>query len=495
MLSNPFCLMLQVAMVILGNQASTSACAASTTLRGVVHDAGGHSSTLGECGIMDPRFPRATDRDITSSAVTSCHMPHRTAIKAPDELYFTSGRGGSEPGNMLSNPFCLMLQVAMVILGNQASTSACAASTTLRGVVHDAGGHSSTLGECGIMDPRFPRATDRDITSSAVTSCHMPHRTAIKAPDELYFTSGRGGSEPGNMLSNPFCLMLQVSRYMPTRGYRSDNRFLLLLPCPLCVNYFLSSIVSPLIRDLLVCGDVEENPGPSDNDLLQKLLNGQSKILATIQEIQVTQNEMQKNLSKLTERTDDIERRLGSLSLLSSKVDGIESSITHFEEQFAKVTERVDDLENRSRRNNLIIYGLHEARAETTQDLERKVKDEVFHEKLGMSVTGIERCHRLGRKSENKARPVILKFLDYREKIALFKASHKLKGSELSLSEDFSRLVRDTSRLLWESAQKERQKNMKVRLVYDKLSTDGTLFSWDAEKKSRYKLQKSGPRQ
>ncbi|KAH6925942.1 hypothetical protein HPB50_012308 [Hyalomma asiaticum] len=113
---------------------------------------------------------------------------------------------------MLSSPFCFVLQVAVVILGNQASTSASAASTTLVGVDHHAGGHSLTLGECGITDPQsVPRAMSRDITSSAVTSSHMPHRTTIKGPDELFFTSGRGGSKPGTMLSSPFCFMLQLA--------------------------------------------------------------------------------------------------------------------------------------------------------------------------------------------------------------------------------------------------------------------------------------------
>ncbi|KAL3182472.1 hypothetical protein MRX96_007161 [Rhipicephalus microplus] len=164
MMSNPFCLMLHVAMVVLGNCASSGVYAASTTLVGVAHDASGHLSTLGECGIKDPRFLRATDRHITLYTVTQSHVLHPMALKAPEKLYFTRGRGSTKLGNMMSNPLCLMLHVAMVVLGNWASSGVYAASTTLVGVVHDAGGHLSTLCECGIKDPRFPRATDRHIT-------------------------------------------------------------------------------------------------------------------------------------------------------------------------------------------------------------------------------------------------------------------------------------------------------------------------------------------
>ncbi|KAL3182469.1 hypothetical protein MRX96_007159 [Rhipicephalus microplus] len=163
-LSNPFYPMLHVAMVVLGNRASSGVYAASTTLGGVVHDAGGHLSKLGECGIKYPRFPRAIDRHIILLTVTQSHVPHCMATKAPDKLYLTHERGRSDLGNILSNPFCPMVHVAMVVLGNRASSGVYAASTTLVGVVHDAGGHLSTLGECGNKDPRFARAIDRHIT-------------------------------------------------------------------------------------------------------------------------------------------------------------------------------------------------------------------------------------------------------------------------------------------------------------------------------------------
>ncbi|XP_072142139.1 uncharacterized protein [Dermacentor andersoni] len=227
-MANPFVFYApQVAVLALGNQASTSACAASTTLVGVDHDAGMQSSTCGECGIMDRQsFPCVASLGIASTTGTSSHMPHRIAIKAPDELCFPSGRGGSNSGNMLNSPFCFMLQVVVLTLGNQASTSACAASTMLVGVDHDAGVHSSTPGECGIMDQQsFPYVTSLGITSTTVTSSHMPYQTAIKAPDELCFTSGRGGSNPGNMLSSPFCFMLQILPLIGLFPVRAWNPF------------------------------------------------------------------------------------------------------------------------------------------------------------------------------------------------------------------------------------------------------------------------------
>lgn len=44
----------------------------------------------------------------------------------------------------------------------------------------------------------------------------------------------------------------------------------------------------------------------------------------------------------------------------------------------------------------------------------KKIKEDLITKKIGITPTGIERLHRLGRKSNGKSRPVIIKFLDYR---------------------------------------------------------------------------------
>lgn len=88
------------------------------------------------------------------------------------------------------------------------------------------------------------------------------------------------------------------------------------------------------------------------------------------------------------------------------------------DEQISMLVSKVDDLENRGRRNNLIILGVDEPAKESNEELMNEVT-EFFQEKLEVTTSGIERCHRLGRKAVNKSRPVIIKFLDYREKTSV----------------------------------------------------------------------------
>lgn len=77
------------------------------------------------------------------------------------------------------------------------------------------------------------------------------------------------------------------------------------------------------------------------------------------------------------------------------------------------------DLEDRSRRSNLVVFGIPEDVGETEPILKNKVLDEVFSANLAVPCKSVGRIHRLGNKG-NK-RPVIIYFQDFTEKQLVFK--------------------------------------------------------------------------
>uniref|UniRef100_A0A4D5RCW0 Putative tick transposon n=1 Tax=Ixodes scapularis TaxID=6945 RepID=A0A4D5RCW0_IXOSC len=101
--------------------------------------------------------------------------------------------------------------------------------------------------------------------------------------------SGKGGGDRANMsVIGNFCL-LQVRANAPC--YRSDDRFLLLLPFPQRARNLLLSMKVFFISLLILAGDVEENPGP-DTDMAiipQQLQKGQSAILSKLDDIEKRQ--------------------------------------------------------------------------------------------------------------------------------------------------------------------------------------------------------------
>lgn len=231
---------------------------------------------------------------------------------------------------------------------------------------------------------------------------------------------------------------------------------------------------------LVLSGDVEVNPGP-DMKIIMEQLKAIAKDIQDIKNEKVTTND----------RLSAIEQKLESFSTLQTTVSACQEKITELEANIKTISKKLDDLENRSRRANLIIYGIEEKDTENSEILERVVSDEIFGKLLNTPISGIERIHRLGKKTDQKIRPVILKLLDCRDKTRVLKNCFKLKGTTFSISEDFSRPVQQIRKKLWESTKINRDKNDKVFLTFDKVRVNGQLYAWDEDKNDKVLIAKN----
>lgn len=260
---------------------------------------------------------------------------------------------------------------------------------------------------------------------------------------------------------------MQVRKHY-CKCFRSDNPCIIVLPCPRLLCSCVYELASCLTELLLLAGDVETNPGPKTDELLQKL----ELIAGDIKEIK-------------EDRLTSIDKKLENLDVLATKISSCVEQVAHLQEVVSALELKVDDLENRSRRCNLIIYGIPENQNEDNSTLEETVTETVFKEKLEIDGVGIERIHRLGKPAANKTRPIILKLHDFRDKTRVFKNCHKLKGTDLSVSEDFSVRVRDIRRNLWNCAKANKESGDKVSLAYDKLRINKVWYQWDEAKKDK----------
>uniref|UniRef100_A0A1B6LX41 Uncharacterized protein n=1 Tax=Graphocephala atropunctata TaxID=36148 RepID=A0A1B6LX41_9HEMI len=106
------------------------------------------------------------------------------------------------------------------------------------------------------------------------------------------------------------------------------------------------------------------------------------------------------------------------------------------------LADRTDKLEQYQRRNNVRIFGIKESQGEDTDKLVVKL----CREKLGVElpVTAVCRSHRVGRQPRPAAdgrelhRPIIVRFLSYRDRRLVFGAKKKLKGSGIVMKEDLT---------------------------------------------------------
>ncbi|XP_068697186.1 protein unc-13 homolog C-like [Montipora foliosa] len=140
--------------------------------------------------------------------------------------------------------------------------------------------------------------------------------------------------------------------------------------------------------------------------------------------------------------------------------------------------ERAIKLESHSRRNNLIFYSIPEEEKESNA----KTEDLVFtflEEKLKMQVEAkdisIERAHRLGKRKENKSRPIMVKFSFHRDKDLILSSAYKLVGTGFGISQDFLQEIVIRKELV-KVVKEAKKEGREAKLNYDKLYIDGRRY-------------------
>lgn len=193
---------------------------------------------------------------------------------------------------------------------------------------------------------------------------------------------------------------------------------------------------------------------------------------------------------------------------LTGKVDKLATLVNELEISNNSLNEKHEQLESQSRRQNLIFYDIKESHKETWEQSEQVVRDYIRDElSMNESDIRIERAHRLY--SKNKPRPLIVKFSFYKDKETVLKKYREItkaarnqrnhddnisgpgsdrhndvssSGSNVRISEDFPKRVRNIRALLIPFLKEAISKGENAFLRYDKLVINHRVYSYDNEK-------------
>lgn len=108
-------------------------------------------------------------------------------------------------------------------------------------------------------------------------------------------------------------------------------------------------------------------------------------------------------------------------------------------DEFNYFKTRLNTFEREAKKNNVILYGLKEDDYED-YDLAETLVLKLMTDQLKINITenNIDYVKRLGKKSGN-ARPMLIKFTNFRYKLRVLKLHRKLRELGLSVAEDFTK--------------------------------------------------------
>lgn len=309
----------------------------------------------------------------------------------------------------------------------------------------------------------------QDISSACVTSASSAH---IKEQLQVGFFSGHGENAGSGPLAMRPAFLFQVSCVC---SYRSDERGVVVVPCPRTLIALAYECYH--VCKLLLCGDVELNPGPTNTEMLQTLIQGQQAIRDDLAELKKRLEVAEKSVTSFSTRMTKLETNVREIARKVDNFETLHSSAEKIQQTLMLQQEKLTELEDRSRMSNLVVFGIDERANETEDVLRQKVIKEVFEDRLNVKCLSVARIHRLGKRPGK--RPVILFFQNYTEKQEVLRNCKKLKGTQISVQNDFSAETLRKRKLLWQSAKAEKEQGKKVALVNNKLRVDSQLYAWD----------------
>ena len=139
--------------------------------------------------------------------------------------------------------------------------------------------------------------------------------------------------------------------------------------------------------------------------------------------------------------TGDVEKAVGelesSLNVQKSVTDALAENKSKLEVRIKQLELDLEESQQYSRRTNVLIHGIEE---EDKEDTDRKAH-ELFTGQLGLDLVekDIARSHRLGKRSEGRNRPIIVRLLSYRQKKSVYDQKKKLKGSGVVITENLTK--------------------------------------------------------
>lgn len=154
-----------------------------------------------------------------------------------------------------------------------------------------------------------------------------------------------------------------------------------------------------------------------------------------------------------TKRMDSFDETLRKKTTSPASVEGLAEEFAAFKTfivgslrslqlQVACIARETDQLEMRSRRKILLLHGIPEQpKDDTAAAVVRTVVDTL--RQTSFTTRDISRCHRMGRQSDGKPRPILFKLCDVAVRGKIWSAKSALKGSGITLSEFLTKARHD----------------------------------------------------
>lgn len=202
------------------------------------------------------------------------------------------------------------------------------------------------------------------------------------------------------------------------------------------------------------------------------------------------EDQMQKLLEKIQEQMD---RQTISITeavtqnitqQLGEKFKMLEEQNQNLQLEVSELKEKIKGLETQKKKNNLLFFGIKEDRAEEN-NIVKFMKEKINnHLSLDIQENEIDKAYRIGQKTSNGLRPILISFTSNWKRNLIIKNKKKLPEG-IYIKEDFTKETLEIRKSLQPKLEEERNKGNIAYLRGEKLIVKKPSDTQKSEKRKR----------
>lgn len=188
-----------------------------------------------------------------------------------------------------------------------------------------------------------------------------------------------------------------------------------------------------------------------------------------------------KLLLNINKQNTEINKKLEEIQeKFKHEIKQIDVKVELLEEENRKLKNQLSNTQKQLKKYNIFVYGVDEKET----DLKNVV--EIIKNKLNINFEAydIRDILRIGKKLENKTRPILVELSSYNKKLEILKNSGNLKGTGLYVCPDLTQQELEERKILIENLKAARAKEYSAKIVKNKLVVNGESFNVDQLKKN-----------
>lgn len=156
------------------------------------------------------------------------------------------------------------------------------------------------------------------------------------------------------------------------------------------------------------------------------------------------------------------------MAVLDEKLKAITEENVQLKNKLNELELKLKNVDKDKRKNNLVFFGIEEGKAITETDLVDYIKDIIVKMEVHLEVFEISNIYRIGKKEQDKNRPVVVSLTTMWKKHLILRNRFRLPDG-IYIKEDFPKEIIEKRKQLQLQVEQEKKKGNVAFIKYDKL--------------------------